>query len=64
MDGCTPNADLLEKVEDFLGQTGMRETTFGRKAVSDPNLITDLRNGRELRSATVARVRALMQTHQ
>jgi hypothetical protein len=50
----------LHKIERFLKVHGMPQTKFGRLAVNDPRLIGDLRNGRELRSATQARVEAFM----
>ncbi|MEJ7777000.1 MAG: hypothetical protein WKF52_06420 [Sphingomicrobium sp.] len=34
----------------------MTPTRFGREAVGDPNLIPQLRDGRELRAATAQRV--------
>ena len=36
----------------------MAPTRFGREAVGDPRLVTDLRNGRELRDTTAARISA------
>jgi hypothetical protein len=36
----------------------MAPTRFGREAVGDPRLISDLRNGRELRETTIARIHA------
>jgi len=44
------------EVERFLRRTGMPPTKFGRLAVNDPRFVLDLRNGREPRSATAARV--------
>jgi hypothetical protein len=34
----------------------MSPTRFGREAVGDPNLIGQLKDGRELRAATVQRI--------
>ena len=39
------------------------DTQFGRRAVNDPNLLRDLRRGRELRPATAARIRRFMAAH-
>lgn len=47
---------MLCKVERFLGRTEMPPTKFGRLAVNDPRLVGDMRNGRELRPGTAARV--------
>ena len=44
------------EVERFLRRTGMPATKFGRLAVNDPRFVLDLRNGREPRSSTAARV--------
>ena len=47
---------LLARIERMLRIKGIRETRFGRIAVNDPRLVSDLRRGRELRTATLARV--------
>lgn len=38
---------LLRSIEQFLRQTDMAPTRFGRAAARDPRLVFDLRNGRE-----------------
>jgi len=48
------------KIEKFLRVTGMPETLFGRLAANDPRLVRDLRQGRELRAATAARIEAFL----
>jgi len=48
------------KIEKFLRVTGMPETRFGRLAANDPRLVRDLRQGRELRTATAARIEAFL----
>lgn len=48
------------KIERFLRRTDMPATRFGRLAVGDPGLVRDLRNGRELRQPTVARLEAFL----
>ncbi len=47
---------LLLRIERHLRARRMTPTRFGREAVGDPNLITQLRDGRELRTATAQRV--------
>jgi tRNA-dihydrouridine synthase len=47
---------LLLKIERHLRARRMSPTRFGREAVGDPNLISQLKDGREPRSATVARI--------
>jgi len=48
------------KIEKFLRRTHMPATKFGRLALGDPRLVHDLRNGRELRPPTAARVEAFL----
>lgn len=47
---------LGREIERFLRRTGMPATKFGRLAVNDPRFVLDVRNGREPRSHTQARV--------
>ena len=47
---------LMRRIELFLQRAGMPPTRFGREAVGDPRLVTDLKNGRELRETTAARI--------
>ena len=47
---------LLLRIERHLRVRRMTPTRFGREAVGDPNLISQLRDGRELRSATLQRI--------
>jgi hypothetical protein len=54
---------LIGKIERFLRKTCMPPTVFGRQAMGDPRFVGDLRNGREPREATVARVKAFMDTY-
>ena len=51
---------ILNKVERYLRKHDMPQTKFGRLAVRDPRLVGDLRNGRELRARTLARVEAFL----
>lgn len=51
---------ILSKVERYLRKHGIPATKFGRLAVRDPRLVGDLRNGRELRAKTRARVEAFL----
>lgn len=55
---------LLREVEKFLRQSDVAPTRFGRDAVGDPRFVFDLRNGRDPRPATIARVRAYLETIQ
>lgn len=51
---------ILGKVERYLRKHSLPATKFGRLAVRDPRLVGDLRNGRELRAKTLARVEAFL----
>lgn len=53
--------ELLDRVEEFLAQTGMNATAFGKAALSDPTFVFDLRKGRECRRSVRQRVSAFMQ---
>jgi hypothetical protein len=52
---------LLREVEKFLRQSDVAPTRFGREAVGDPRFVFDLRNGRDPRPTTIARVRAYLE---
>lgn len=47
---------LLQRIDRYLRTKRMTPTRFGREAVGDPNLLTQLKNGREPRAATVQRI--------
>jgi hypothetical protein len=47
---------LLQRIERHLRARRMTPTRFGREAVGDPNLISQLRDGREPRAATARRI--------
>lgn len=49
---------LLRQIELYLARSAMPATRFGREAVRDPRFVFDLRNGRQPRPQTAARVRA------
>lgn len=55
---------LLREVEKFLRHSDVPPTRFGREAMGDPRFVHDLRNGRDPRPRTVARVRAYLETAQ
>lgn len=54
---------LIRKIERFLNLHAMPRTRFGRLAAQDPRLVDDLRNGREPRPKTTARVEHFMNTY-
>ena len=48
------------RVRVFLGRTGVSPTTFGMKALGDPNLMRQLDGGRSLSLRTADRVLAFV----
>lgn len=52
--------EILGMIERYLRRHDLPPTKFGRLAVGDPRLVGDMRNGRELRAATLARVATFM----
>ncbi|WP_380875155.1 hypothetical protein ACFB49_03570 [Sphingomonas sp. DBB INV C78] len=51
---------LLSVIERHLRRSRTPATRFGREAVNDPRFVLDLRNGREPRASTQARVLAYL----
>jgi 2,4-dienoyl-CoA reductase-like NADH-dependent reductase (Old Yellow Enzyme family) len=51
---------LLREVEQFLRNSEIPATRFGREVMHDPRFVFDLRKGREPRGRTVTRVRAYL----
>lgn len=47
---------LLMELEKFMRRCGVPPTRFGKEAIGDPRFVFDLRNGRDPRPRTVARV--------
>ena len=54
------NEQLLREISDFCRQTGLAESTFGRRAVNDGKLAARLRNGGRITTDTVERIRAFI----
>ena len=52
---------LLREIEGYIRRHGTTAARFGRDVVRDPRFVFDLRNGREPRAATEARVRAFLE---
>lgn len=57
-------SDFLETIEGYLRDTKMKATTFGVRAVSDPNFVHDLRKrGRNPSLKTVEQVVQFMEAN-
>src|ERR1700736_4043435 len=52
--------ELLQEISDYCRQTGLAESTFGRRAVNDGKLANRLRNGGRITTETVDRIHAFM----
>ena len=52
---------LLRDIEKYIRRHGTTAARFGRDVLRDPRFVFDLRNGREPRPATEARVRAYLE---
>jgi hypothetical protein len=51
---------ILDDVEEFLAETGMVASAFGRQAMNDPSFVGRLRGGRDCLFATEEKARRQM----
>jgi hypothetical protein len=56
-----PQADLLAEIEALLPHLGIKETTFGVRAVNDGKFVPRLRNGANMTLSTMTKVRMYLQ---
>jgi hypothetical protein len=54
---------LLQQISDYCRQTGLAESTFGRRAVNDGKLAARLRNGGRITTDTLDRIHGFMAAH-
>jgi SAM-dependent methyltransferase len=54
---------LLQEISDYCRQTGLAESTFGRRAVNDGKLAARLRNGGRITTDTLERIHNFMAAH-
>jgi SAM-dependent methyltransferase len=54
---------LLQEISDYCRQTGLAESTFGRRAVNDGKLASRLRNGGRITTDTLDRIHDFMAAH-
>ena len=52
--------ELLQEISDYCRQTGLAESTFGRRAVNDGKLASRLRHGGRITTDTLDRIRYFM----
>jgi SAM-dependent methyltransferase len=55
--------ELLQEISDYCRQTGLAESTFGRRAVNDGKLANRLRHGGRITTETLDRIRSFMATN-
>lgn len=55
---------VLAEIEKFIRRNAIPVTLFGRLAMRDPRFVLDLRDGRQPRPATRARVQEFMRDWQ
>ena len=60
MDAESALDPILAAVERFLITSQMAPTAFGQRALNDPTFVHELRNGRECKRATRARILAFI----
>ena len=63
-DSGGPVLYLMRRIELFLKQSRMPPTRFGRETLGDPRLVRDMKNGRELRDTTAARILAWLESQE
>ena len=51
-----PTLHMIQRINDACRTHGIAVSRFGRQAVGDPRLLSDLMNGRALRPGTSAKV--------
>lgn len=61
MDESSPTDLLLEEIETFLTEMSVAPCAFGVRACKSGHLVPELRQGRQCRPETIAKIRAYMQ---
>lgn len=52
---------ILDRIDRYLRNSKSSQSRLGRDAVGDPNFVTNLRDGRQPRKATLDRVIAFIE---
>lgn len=53
---------LLIKIDRFLRRSGMSRSQFGRRAINDPRLVTDMMRGRVIGQDTQRRIERFIES--
>lgn len=56
----TDREKLIEEIDAFLAETGMRPTRLGTNALGDPGFVPGLKKGRKVLTDTAEKVRRYM----
>lgn len=54
------NGDLISDIREFLGETGMGSSYFGKAACGNSEVVGRLENGRTITLETAEKIRAFM----
>lgn len=54
---------LISEIDTFMAAHGLSERQFGELSLKDKNFVNQLREGRDLRLSTVAKLRHFMMTY-
>ena len=61
--GSITSNQILDEIRDYCRATRTAESTFGRLAVNDGKLVSRLRDGANITTETLDKVRAFLVTH-
>lgn len=62
MEESSPTDLLLEEIETFMTEMSVAPSIFGERACKSGHLVREMRQGRQCRPATIAKIRAYMQS--
>lgn len=63
MDTISSRSQLLSDIEAFLAETGMGQSYFGKKAVGNSEVVSRLRDGRNVRLDTAEKIACFIKQH-
>ena len=55
--------DILSEIDAFIQATKLKEREFGLLALNDKNFVPQLREGRDVRASTVAKLKEFMASY-
>src|SRR5215831_17713934 len=61
--GAATSEQILSEIRDYCRATQTAESTFGRLAVNDGKLVSRLRDGARITTATLDKLRAYLSEH-